>query len=225
MSIEPIVFFDLVISLTILTGALVTLVISYSRMLKKFHSLQKEEEHLKLQMHKKSLDVLEEARGQATKIITNAHFTADMSKVDFNDKLAAASISHIKDFENASSELLKIYQKELNALKENTIITVKNISKDIETNTVEDLRDFEEVLKRETFASQKIVEEKIEETYKETQKEIEAYKAAEIKRVDDRIYKLLQTVSKLVLGKAISLQDHEQLVIEALDKAKKEGIL
>jgi len=45
-----------------------------------------------------------------------------------------------------------------------------------------------------------------------------------LKKAEEEIYKILETVSKLTLGKSIPLADHEQLIIEALEKAKKDGI-
>ncbi len=45
-----------------------------------------------------------------------------------------------------------------------------------------------------------------------------------LKKAEEEIYKILETVSKLTLGKSIPLGDHEQLIIEALEKAKKDGI-
>ena len=46
-----------------------------------------------------------------------------------------------------------------------------------------------------------------------------------INKVNDDIHKILLNISKTVLGKSLDAKDHEDLIIEALDKAKKENII
>ena len=55
-------------------------------------------------------------------------------------------------------------------------------------------------------------------------KEVQYYKQEQIKKIDNEIYKILQNVSMLVLRKTIPLEDHEQLILDALNKAKEEKV-
>lgn len=225
MIIEPVLFFVLLTGTIALSIALIILIASYTTMVKNHNLLLKETQHLKTHDHKKEIEILEGARQKAAKILADAHFVDNNTTKEFQDQLKTVSLNEVKDFEKVAVVLLEAYKKELQALKTNTINIANNITKDIENNTIEELKDFKEILKKETYASQKIVEEKIEEEYAQTEKEIEAYKALRIKKVEDEIYNILQNVSTLVLGKAISLEDHEQLVIDALNKAKEERVL
>lgn len=225
MSTEPLIFFALITATISVSIALTILIASEVKMLKKYNLLLKENERLRLQEHKKELEILEAARQKAAKIIAEAHFVADNTKQEFQEQLRIVSLNKTKDFENIASDFLKLYKQDLEDLKLNTIKIVNNITKDIENNTVMELKDFKEILKKETYASQKIVEGKIEEVYAETNKEIETYKEDRIKKVEDEIYNIIQNVASLVLGKAISLKDHEQLVVDALNKAKEKSVL
>src|SRR3989338_742124 len=188
MTIDPLVFFDLVIALFVLAIALATMAISYSQMLKKFNAYQKEADELMAQVHKNEADLLETARIKAGKIVEEAN------------------------------------KRELESLKQKNIDIVKNVSKDIEEDTVKDVEDFDNILQKETFAAQKIVEDKLEKEYSNVQQNRQDYKNEMLKKAEEEIYKILETVSKLTLGKSIPLADHEQLIIEALEKAKKDGI-
>lgn len=218
------IFFPLIISVIATGGALLMLAVSHLKMLKKYNLLLKEENHLKHE-HKKELEILEDARKKAAKIIGDAHFVDNNAKNQFQEQLKTVSLNAIKDFEKTSGDFLKAYRKELEDLKLNTVKIVNSITKDIESDTLSELKDFKEILKKETYASQKIVEQKIEKDYEEAKKAIDAYKAEKIKVIEDDIYKVLQTVSVLVLGKALSLQDHENLIIDALNQAKRERII
>ena len=225
MNIEPIVFFDLVIAILILATGLIMLVISYVKTLQKSQSFHKEGEDIRSQAYKKAELILEDARNKGLKIIANAQFIEGNTKNELYDEIKALSQSKVKSFEKASLELLKTYKQELDDLKVKNIEIVENITKSIERSTLAELKDFEEILKEETFASQKIVEGKTEEDYKAAQKAIETYKTERLKEIEDQIYEIIERVSKLVLSKALTLEDHEQLVIDALNKARKEEVL
>lgn len=184
--------------------------------------MQKKESDIQSDAHKKASFILEEARNEAIKIVANANLFEDSTKKQFDQELKRISEGQVKTLEKLSYDLLNVYQKELADLKENNIKMMNIILKDIENSTIADLKDFREILKKETFASQKIVETKIEETYKAAQKEIEDYRTERLKKVEGQIYEIIKSVSMLALGKTLSLQDHEQLIIDALEKAKKE---
>ena len=65
--------------------------------------------------------------------------------------------------------------------------------------------------------------EQIQAGFMSTQKEISDYKRESLRKVEDAIYRILNLVSKSILGKALSLEDQQDLVVRALDEAKKQG--
>ncbi len=66
--------------------------------------------------------------------------------------------------------------------------------------------------------------ESINQKIVQTEKNIEDYKKEKIKEMDQKIYQTIGEVAKKTIGKAIDISGHEQLVMEALEKAKKEKI-
>jgi membrane-associated HD superfamily phosphohydrolase len=58
----------------------------------------------------------------------------------------------------------------------------------------------------------------------EKENEIEEYKKRKLEEIDREIYRIIIEVAKKTLGKVIDITDHEKLVIEALEKAKKDRI-
>ncbi len=225
MNIEPIVFFALIIDIFILSLSLGAIVIYYTRTVRKLQALHKEQSTTQEETLKKSDLILEEAREKALKIISDANLFDDSTRKLFDQELKRIGEGQVKTLEKLSYDLLNSYQKELTDLKEHNIKMMNIISKDIENSTISELKGFKEILKKETFESQKIVEAKIEDAYKIAQKEIEDYKIERIKKVEDKIYEMIKNVSTFVLAKSINLDEHEQLVIDALDLAKKEGTI
>jgi len=65
----------------------------------------------------------------------------------------------------------------------------------------------------------------VNEKIGQTEKNIEDYKKEKLKEIDQKIYLILGEIAKKTLGKTVDLSTHEELVVQALEKAKKERIL
>lgn len=230
MNIEPIIFFDMAAAILFLALALVAIIFYLSRITKALHSL-----NTKGDVPPSNNDLLEEARIKAVKIIDDANnqaldivnkvtLSTDASSEKFREDLLRISSSQIKEFEKATSDFANIYSQVLQDLKKKNIEVFQNISKDIEISTNEEIKNFKESMQKLTTLSQKEVEKKIDTDYETSKREIEAYKKEALQKIDLGIYELLEKISKLVLGKALSLSEHEGLIEKSLEKAKKEGI-
>lgn len=65
-------------------------------------------------------------------------------------------------------------------------------------------------------------EESIKQKITQTEKNIEDYKKEKLKETDQKIYQIIETVAKKTIGETIDLSTHEELIIQSLEKAKKE---
>ena len=165
---------------------------SYSKCLKKLNSLQKKDNSIKSEAQKNADEIIEGAQSKALKIIQDANLFKNNMEDKFAEELRKFSESQVKNFEKTSYDFLANYQKELTGLREEAIKTIVNISKDIEKSNLDDIQSM-----------------------------LENYKIERMKDIDKQIYADIERISKIVLGKAISMQDHENLVMQALEKAKK----
>lgn len=233
MAVDPIVFYNLSAISFILGIALAIVIVFYSKSLRENHKLRREKEKLDEEMYRKADVLMEETRGKAMKIIEDANFKAESilkesrifagkSAYLLDEKLKNVSQDQIKNLQQISGDFLESYQKILKELKKDNINMFSNISKDIEREAVNEVKDFKEILQKETVESQKIVEQKIEEEYEKVRKGVEEYKSTQLGKVDDSIYKIIACISEELIGKALSQQEHQDLVLKALEKAKKE---
>ncbi len=104
-----------------------------------------------------------------------------------------------------------------------------NLESKIDENLDQVIKDSAKTLEAQSKEVQKAYFEslqkvKTEETAK-TKQELEEFKKAQMEQVKDRAEVLVAQILQKVLGKAISPKEHEDLVIKALDEAKKEGVL
>ncbi len=69
MSIDPLIFFDIIAALFILAVALAAMAISYSQLVRKQNSNQKKYDEILNEINRKDVDFLEDARQKGAQII------------------------------------------------------------------------------------------------------------------------------------------------------------
>ena len=172
----------------------------------------------------KAVKMIDDANNKAIDIINKANLSSDITSDNFNQEIKRIASLQIKEFEKTTSDFMKLYTHVLQDLKSKNIEVFQNISKDIEVNTMGEIKNFTQSMEELTVSLQKLVRKKIDTDYTQAKKEIKDYKEEELKKVDRQIYELLEKVSRLVLGKALSLSEHEALIEKSIEKAKKEGM-
>lgn len=95
----------------------------------------------------------------------------------------------------------------------------KNVSEEARNATAQ----FTEFIRNEMARYERLTDHGLEEWRRTLQSEIEKKKEVALKRVEESIYRILYFVSKEVLGKTIDLEEHQALVIRALDDARRQG--
>ena len=235
MSISPIIFFDLIITIFILAITTVVLIVYLVRSMKKLRLYQTEYENNKAAIIKNNLYMLNEARNKAVRIIDEANnkaldviekagLFANITNDNFNKELKAFAERELNSFEKATSDFITIYESVLNDLKSRNVEIFQKISNNIEITTLEEIKKFKRIIEQETIYSQKMISKKIDHEYSLAQKDIEVYKQDKLNMIDDKIYEILERIAKIVIGKALDLSDHEELIIQSLEEAKKKAI-
>lgn len=231
MNIAPIVFFDMAAAIVVLAVTLIFVVFYLSRITRILHanfdmkdkSPQGGASSLN-DARTKAIKIIDDANSQALDIVSKVTISTDATSEDFKKNLAEASSAQINEFEKVTSDFTKTYLQLLQTLKSKNVEVFQNVSKEIEIAATSEVNNFKESMQKLTTLSQNEVEKKIKLDYETAKKEIESYKQEELEKINSGIYGLLERTSKLVLGKALSLSDHEDLIEKSLEKAKKEGV-
>jgi F0F1-type ATP synthase membrane subunit b/b' len=222
-------YYILLTSVFLLSGVLIIVIQYLLNVIKQNKSYQKDILH-------HSQAALDEAREKAHEIISAANDRAreiisqtEMLKQktleaggEIESKLLA---EQGKELERARAQIFEEYKKTLDNLYRENVNLFKTISKDIEEKAASEIRDFKEILEKETVASQKIVGEKIEDRYKEVERELEEYKNTELAKVKENINKIIQNAAMAAIGKSLNIEAHEELALDALREAIEENKL
>lgn len=204
-------------------------VIYARRSLKKTEEIKEKEENrwddLELKAHEDYQRVIESASKKAEEIILHASEIKQETTNELQESVEIMLEDQKKVLEEASLALSKKFEDQLKQVNDNNIQMLKNIYKGIENDVESDYSEYKDVIKKQTFEAENIAKEKIKQEYEKLELEVKEYREKMMNKVNDDIYKILINISKDVFGKALNPKEHEDLIIDALNKAKKENII
>jgi F0F1-type ATP synthase membrane subunit b/b' len=219
--------------IAILSLALAAVAVSYVFLLIKLGRSEKDKVFLQskirdqtsailLQSHEKGMHIIQEATKKAQLIIEETQVFSDEAKIQFSSGFKVTSKKYEEFLESRTDEVSKLYEKFITDLRSDAEEQFKVITKDMENHSLAIIGEFREALEGERIFMHKELEAKITEEFKKAQTHIEDYKVDQMKKVDKQVFDILHALTSNVLGKSLSLKDHEDLVQRALAKMKVE---
>ena len=106
------------------------------------------------------------------------------------------------------------YQEILENVKNQARATLEEISKSTREASVAEVKGMSSFFKT-----------KVDEEYTKIQSELEKYKKDRLKEIDENKNQIIKDMSTKVLGEAIDTDKHQELIMKALEEAKKENVL
>lgn len=176
-------------------------------------SIEKKEKETDLSYHHILNDALDKERG----ILNDAASEAD-------HMLMTADFSAHDTQENIQNALQQMSQKMQQESIHTASILMNSYSDTLKQLTANSLADFQTIVKGLEGDMQKQTALFRESLLPNLEKELENYKAMRIKQSEATITKIIQQVAQDVLNKSLSMDDHQKLLIDALEKAKTEGV-
>jgi F0F1-type ATP synthase membrane subunit b/b' len=154
----------------------------------------------------KERKILDDATTEADKIISDTNYVATSSKDTLDKALHKMVEDFEKDSNNAGHDVMNSYQTNLKVVTDSSLKNFEQISKELETDLQKQLKAFNDA------------------QLANMEKTIEEYKKNQFEQTKDMVGKIVKQVSEEVLNKSISVEEHQKLVIDSFEKAKKDGL-
>jgi hypothetical protein len=154
----------------------------------------------------KERKILGDATDEAETIITKTQFVSQESKEVVNKALQGMVTDIQKEADDIGRQFIVDYKNYLAKLSATSLGDFENIAKEFGTDLERQIKEFRKTL------------------LPSLEKELEDYKQERLKTVDKAVNVIIQKVSQKALNKSIPPEDHNNLIMESLGKAKKEGI-
>lgn len=179
----------------------------------KEQTLEKKEDKIDTNYHQivdnaltKERKILEDASFEADKILSGAEYVNDTTKEAINQALQNVVVEIQKEAVDTARTFMNSYQESLKKLVIESLTQFQKVTKELEGDLQKQTEDFHNTL------------------LPSLQKELEEYKKIRLKDTDQMVIRIVEKASQEILNKALSFSDHQAIVAESLEKAKKEGM-
>lgn len=209
---------SLVFTTLLLGFVLGVVIISYRRILDNIHTLRQKELEMKERSNNQADQIIEQARAKAMEIVTGANNFASQQQKDINAQLAKFAATQQEHYEQA-----------LTAIKSHTLDAVEKIAMDIKANTLSDFKQLLANLEQQIESSKTDFRTNLsnlyQKDYEEAKKQLEDYKKQSMEKIDANSKEIIKDYSIKVFGRMLSYEEHEDLIMESLEEAKKAHVL
>lgn len=170
-------------------------------------------------------EVLEAANKKAQEIILQATQISHESTINLQNSMDRMLNNQNTALRQISKSLSRKHEEQVNQIIENSIKILTNTYKNIELTTNSDFEKYKEDIQKQTFEAHTVAQQRIKQEYEKLEIEINQLKEKRLQELNSTIDNIIQNISKEVIGKSLNLSDQEDLIIKALDQAKKDKIL
>ncbi|GEM_PF-2689209 len=189
---------------------------------------EKRDTHLKSEAlldeaRKQSVQIIEEANKKAKELLVQTQTTKETLDADLKAALQQFSQKENERVKEVATQMVDAYRSMMDSTKQQYTAAISSTAKEMADGAQRSLKEFEESLKNQTTRYEGVLKEQIQAGFMSAQKEISDYKRESLRKVEEGIYHILNLVTKSILGKALSLEDQQDLVIHALNEAKQQG--
>ncbi len=101
---------------------------------------------------------------------------------------------------------------------------MRDVSEDMKEEVVAEFEEFTDSLEKSTFDSEKLVEEQTRKEYEELRHKMKEYERNKLEKIDSNMLRIIARVSKQVIGDALSMEKHADLVMKSLQEAQEESL-
>jgi len=161
---------------------------------------------------KQSLLILDQAQNAAREIVSKAgNITngnnADLLKlVNENLKMQKAS-----------------YDQAFLIISENITKTFNSMPTDVKKQVEVEVAKLVSVIEADMSTLQTALQASLKQPFEEAQREVDTYKKERIKQFEGNLFSILSDISREVLRKELTSEEHEKMVLKALEEKKIEG--
>lgn len=199
-------------------------VILYVRLIRQHNELKEEKAALTASAQKQAQEILEKAQKEAEDLINSAHQKAaeiikntEVLSTDSKNKMLSA-------LEEVSRVNTENFRKTLNDAKDDIATVLAKVSTDLSTSALTEVATFKGSLQKDLISSQQSLSAAVNAGYKKIEEEMSNYRKVRLSQVDETIFEILREVTQKIIGRAVSFEEHEELVKKSLEEAKRQNV-
>lgn len=239
-SVDPVALVMGVLALSILL--LAVFIIASASFFKRVVLSQGEAERMREEARKEAEAIRAHAKADAMRLVEDAHkaaekmvqeiaFLDERGKKEVADQLQVLLHREGERMRGATDAFLSGYAQASDSAKAMWKRTAEEVSKTTERSIQGLLADLQKAADKEIgVMGEKLGEElkewrkKVTQEFEENRKELGMYRKEVMQKAEASAEQAVSVIAKEVLGRALSSEDHEKLILRALEEARKTGL-
>lgn len=174
--------------------------------------------------HKKALGIIYDAELKSKNMLLHTEYLRNSISDDFSQSLKKTEEKAVLALTESSEGFYEDYKKSFEKEKEEYMGKLEDTFKALVSISIKQVDEFSKKLTKDTLNSEVFIGAKIQEQIDQAEKDISEYKQRKLSQLDSSIAHVIEKVASQVIGKTLSLSEHERLVLEAFEQAKKENM-
>ncbi len=210
---EVYILFGATLAVAFFAVATFIVVVSYHKSLKRQRELEVELEKLKESGNEAARAIIAQAQTKANEIVASAQIKSqeivragEIFSSDFKAK-----------FQADLSQVPVLIQQESGKM-------LSNISNNIGSQFESEMKVFHDTVIAETSKIKDSLSAGMKVAYEKAQTEVDEYKKQMMDRINSSILVIVEDAAKKALGASLSREEHEKIILKALDEAKKQNV-
>lgn len=200
--------------------------------LRKEHELQHKEEatfnkykSILESAEQQAIQLMETTTDTSGQILSNAKATSEHVEIDLDRVLQSIADKHIQALHTDTQRFQQDYEQKLQHFQQQFDTIGQDLVEHAKQEMGQTLDQTTKSLMEKSTQSQDAIDSKTQALITQMHDEIAEYKKERITKVDQEIADLVQKTYKEVLGQSLNETAQHKLIMEALEKARKEGVL
>jgi len=175
-----------------------------------------------------SAQIIGAASHQAEQIIAGTQYISQIAKVTIDQAMQKLVVEAQTISTNSQLSLDQSSQKLVVDVQKEAFDTARDLmntySTTLKQSSNASVTNFQNIIKQMEIDLQKQIKEFRDTMLPKMESDLEEYKQIRLKQTEVMVNKIIQRASQEILKKSLTLDDHEKLMIESLEKAKMEGV-
>lgn len=172
-------------------------------------------------LYKKSSQLANKV-GSNEKFLENSEKQIELLQNRFKESLENIISKDSLMIENTTNNIIKYYQDTVNSLTQNYNLNSQKLTETLNNELKKRVEELTTIVSKQSDESSKIFTNEIQKDLVIIKRDLASYSKAKFKEVDAKVYQIISETAKNTVGKVINMVDHQELVMTALDQAKKD---
>ena len=168
--------------------------------------------------------IIDHTSKKAEKMINDVDIDTHEIKKRIEKNLNSSISTYSKSVIQSIDDINEDYNMFLKQVKESMKADTQKMVETVLNETRVEIDSFTSTMKEGTVQAQKQFETKLHEEFSKALANIDTYRNDQLSLIERSINRIIIKVTKDVLGEAVSVTDHEKLIFDSLERARKEEI-